>query len=506
MTITLINGEAAIDITDSCATAQLEESVNQFAKLSLVVLPHTDAFDELLPLRSHIRVTDETTLVYYGRILTVTPKMSNAGIISKSVICEDRMAYLCDSIQPYTPEQQYSDTESTTGLQEFIDLLLNNHNAQVEDYKHIYRGNVTLQTWQTSGGVYKGLNYESTWDAIKSKLLDVFGGEMRIRQETDANNNITLYLDYAENLGELQDTTIAVNKNMIEGEHTVDPTAVITRLIPLGCKLTETVLDEWGNETEQETDARLTIADANNGVIWLENQDAVFLYGVHYGTVIWDDVTTDTALKQKAIDYMTNENTPVDSYTITAVDLSKIGIDPDAIELYQLYTVVNPLIDINADLEVVKKSTDLFNPHLPTFTFGSRKVWLSDLVNAEADRINAIEQQAGDTSTDVYNLGESTKVYVDTSVSGLEEYADAAVEKYIRMENGEIVIGIVDNPVSLTLSNDRISFKQNGLEVAYLSNNKLYVTDGEFLTSVRIGHFQFLPRENGNLSFTWVGG
>ena len=500
MTITLINGEAEIDITASCSTATLDEAVNTFGKLVLTVVPQTDAFDELLPFQSHIRVTDGATLVYMGRILTVTPKMDRNGAITKTVVCEDQMAYLCDSIQPYTPEQLYSGYTGVTGLQEFIDLLLNNHNSQVEDYKQIHRGNVTLQTWQTSDGVYKGLNYETTWDALKSKLIDVFGGEMHVRQASDG-----LVLDYAENLGSLQDTTITVNRNMLDGEHTVDPTQIVSRLIPLGCKVTEVTTDEWGNETEQETEARLTIAALNDGVIWLEDQDAVALYGIHYGVIVWDDVTTDTALRQKAIDYMTNENTPVDSYTITAVDLSKIGIDPDSIELFQFYGVVNPLIDINTNLEVIKKTTNLFEPHLPTFTFGSRRVWLTDLVNDEANRINAVAEQTGNNTTAVYNLGNSTTAYVDNSVSGLEAYADAAVEKYIRLENGEIVIGIVDNPVSLTLSNDRISFKQNGMEVAYLSNNKLYVTDGEFLTSVKIGNFQFVPRDNGNLSFMKVG-
>lgn len=510
MTITLINGEAEIDITESCATANLEEAVNTFAKLTLTVVPETPAFDELLPLQSHIRVTDDSTLVYMGRILTVTPKMDRQGAIVKSVICEDRMAYLCDSVQPYTPERQYNGyTEggvTVNGLQEFIDVLLNNHNAQVEGYKQIYRGDVTLQTWQTSEGVYKGLNYESTWDAIKSKLLEVFGGEMRIRQDTDGDGNVLLYLDYAENLGALQGTTIAVNRNMRDGEHTIDPTQVISRLIPLGAKRITEVVDEWGNTTEQESEERVTISSMNNGQIWLENQDAVDLYGIHYGVVVWDDVTTPQALYTKAVEYMTYENTPVDSYTITAVDLSKLGLDPDSIELWQFYPVTNPLIEINAvNLEVVKKSTNLFEPHLPTFTFGSRKVWLSDLVNDEANRINAVESKTGNNSTQIYNIGNSTVAYVDKSVSGLEAYADAAVEKYIRLEDGEVVIGIVGNPVTLTLSNDRISFKQNGLEVAYMSNNKLFITDGEFLTSVKIGTFQFVPRDNGNLSFTKVG-
>jgi len=509
MTITLINGEAELDITSRVSAASLDEAVNTFAKLTLTVVPDADVWDELLPLRSHIRVTDDSTLVYMGRILTVTPKMDRSGVLAKSVVCEDRMAYLCDSIQPYTPEQQYEGYEdggdTVTGLQEFIDVLLANHNSQVEDYKRIYRGFVTLETWQTSDGVYKGLNYESTWDAIKTKLLDVFGGEMQIRDDVNGDGDPILVLDYAENLGALQTTTIEIGKNMITGEHTVDPTKLVTRLIPLGCKLKETVLDEWGNETEQESEARLTIADLNSGQIWIENQAAVDLFGVHYGVVIWDDVTTDTALRQKAIDYMTYENTPIDSYTISAVDLARINVEPDSIELYQFYPVNNPFIDISTTLEVIKKTTNLFEAHLPSVTFGSRRVWLSDLVNAERDRINAVEGKTGQNSTSVYNLTNSTKVYVDSSVSGLEAYADAAVEKYIRLEDGEVIIGVVDNPVTLTLTHDRISFRQNGMEVAYMSNNKLYITDGEFLTSVKIGSFQFVPRDNGNLSFMKVG-
>ena len=47
---------------------------------------------------------------------------------------------------------------------------------------------------------------------------------------------------------------------------------------------------------------------------------------------------------------------------------------------------------------------------------------------------------------------------------------------------------------------------QSGTEVAYLSNSKLYITQGEILDSLRLGNYAFTPRANGNLSFTWVGG
>jgi hypothetical protein len=75
------------------------------------------------------------------------------------------------------------------------------------------------------------------------------------------------------------------------------------------------------------------------------------------------------------------------------------------------------------------------------------------------------------------------------------------ISKYIRFVDGNIVLGEEGNTLTLQIENDRISFLDSGLEVAYFSNNRLYVTDGEFINSLQLGNFAFIPRENGNLSF-----
>ena len=75
------------------------------------------------------------------------------------------------------------------------------------------------------------------------------------------------------------------------------------------------------------------------------------------------------------------------------------------------------------------------------------------------------------------------------------------IEKYIRFEDGNIILGEVGNEIVLTIENDRISFTQNGQEVAYFSNNKLNVTDADVVHSLRIGNFIFSPRPNGSLDF-----
>ena len=79
------------------------------------------------------------------------------------------------------------------------------------------------------------------------------------------------------------------------------------------------------------------------------------------------------------------------------------------------------------------------------------------------------------------------------------------IVKYIRFVNGNIVLGEVGNEIILTIENDRISFKQNGAEVAYFSNNELNITDGQFINSLQVGNFAFIPRTNGSLDFKKVG-
>lgn len=78
------------------------------------------------------------------------------------------------------------------------------------------------------------------------------------------------------------------------------------------------------------------------------------------------------------------------------------------------------------------------------------------------------------------------------------------IRKYIRFVDGQILLGEVGNELELQISNDRISFRQDGAEVAYFSDRKLHVTDGEYTNSLRLGKFAFIPRSNGNLSFKKV--
>ena len=139
-------------------------------------------------------------------------------------------------------------------------------------------------------------------------------------------------------------------------------------------------------------------------------------------------------------------------------------------------------------------------------------------LQVEADNIKS-------TVAETYSLKEDTEALVSSVSTTLEQTKDSftiqfnqfsadiaavsagtdaefeEIRKYIRFVDGKILLGEVGNELELEIANDRISFLQDGAEVAYFSNRKLYITDAQVLHSLQIGSFAFMPRANGNTSF-----
>lgn len=92
-----------------------------------------------------------------------------------------------------------------------------------------------------------------------------------------------------------------------------------------------------------------------------------------------------------------------------------------------------------------------------------------------------------------------------TNVNGDLQSRFTELEKYIRFTTDGLELGETGNNINLLLDNDRISFRDAGLEVAYISDKQLYITDAEIVNSLRIGKFAWVPRNSGNLSLVKVG-
>lgn len=99
-----------------------------------------------------------------------------------------------------------------------------------------------------------------------------------------------------------------------------------------------------------------------------------------------------------------------------------------------------------------------------------------------------------------------TKKAIDGVDKGLKDEHNERVA-HIRFEDGNVILGRTENDILLILKNDRVSFVRNvegQPEVAWFADDILHVTEGQFMTQLRIGNFGFQPGANGNLSFRKV--
>lgn len=562
--VTIANGNVQRIIHDhrGASNAQklpsgtIVDEVNKISSFSFSIYPNNAGYNLLNARTTLVRVrnTKRGRDDFVGRVLQVNPSMDSSGMFMKQVICEDRLGYLQDSVQPYADVRHYEGDETRTGIEEFIDVLLANHNAQVEENKRIYRGTVTVRPFESSDGVTKGLNWQTTYEAIDEKLLKSFGGFIRLREMAGI-----LYLDYLESVGTTRSTKIRLGRNMRSISKEIDPSNIITRLVPLGKKLT--TIDESGNEVE--TEARLTIAEINDGLDYIVSEKYEAQFGIRYGTVIFDGVADPSNLLRKGTEYLTANNGLYNSHKVDALDLSQIGLEPDDFVLYDRYPVENARIGIDDVLQIVKKNTNIIEPYNSTFDMGDTVKLLSDAMLDYNSELNNVQNEIPNmVSNEVQKQTTTIYTYVNESISAVQYDPDmiwASIEDrataksdydsfseivrnilqmeadgttmlfqtineaikdvgdteashyaelltYIRFTADGIEIGKEGNAITMQLDNDSLDFYNNGTRVAYISDNQLYITDGRFLRSVRIGNYGFIPEANGSVSFTYLGG
>lgn len=119
--------------------------------------------------------------------------------------------------------------------------------------------------------------------------------------------------------------------------------------------------------------------------------------------------------------------------------------------------------------------------------------------DAEAQLNSRLSVMADQIQIDLSRVSNQVDDLSDSVNSRMSDY-----DKWFRFTADGLIIGENGNELTLRVDNDRIAFLQSGSEVAYFSNRRLYVTDAQFLVSVQIGNFAFVPRANGNLSFKKV--
>lgn len=365
--VTITNGaENTIihsDGTDRISGGKVAKSINAVDSFSFTIYPNNAGYDLLKPLTTAVKVYDESTDkdIFIGRVLKCPDSMDERGLICRKVTCEGRLGWLYDSVQPYIEYKM-------VGISTVLSSFLSKHNAQVGADKRIELGQVTVTA---SNNYTYTANWDKTMDVIADKLIGKFGGEIQLRDKDGK-----VYIDYLEHIGHGTDTTIELAVNLKTISREVDETAVITRLYPLGAKLTD-------------SEKRLTIGTVNGGKDYIEDSSLVAKYGIISGTQIWDDVTLASNLLSKGKEYLKSVNRAKVQYQITALDLSRIDKHIEQFELGCWYRVKNSLMGIDEDLRIVGISIDLDNPQTSQLTFGDRFETLSGFMTAKTQSLQS---------------------------------------------------------------------------------------------------------------------
>lgn len=511
--------------------------VNKAGTAEIVMPPEHPAYGYFTEYKTLVTIYRDGVLLFRGRALYATDDFYRR----RTITCEGERAFLLDGImRPYL----YQDGPAAI-LADIIGL----YNAQVEDFKRFVVGTVTV-TDPNNYVRLESTKAEQIADAV-DKLVERVGGYIVFGTNADGQRTINWYdtLDYRSW------QTIEFGSNLLDFSRTGANTDMATVIVPYGAQV-EVVNEETG-ETTQE---RVNITSVNDGLDFIQDYDAVYLRGVIARPVYWDDVMEPTNLLAKAQQYLASSKMLISSLELSAVDLSALDTNIDSFRVGDRVQVRSKPHGVDDLFTLMERDYDLLDPGKDKVVLGKD---LASLAGADvagdkksANELNKVEhniraeyqlnvaqaiesatqtltsliQQTSDSIklevSETYARGEDVESMISTSFEQLsesftftftelqkvvDENAGTADQRYeeitswIRMEDGDIILGEDGNNLVLRLQNDRISFLDQGAEVAYISDKQLFITDGRFLNSLQVGNFKWLPRENGNLSLVRVG-
>lgn len=513
------------------------------------VIDHDHPFvGQLTRLKGRLELLSDGLPIFRGRILSDTQNLD----LSRTIEAEGQLACLNDSIVPpfdfpadYEDDPGYAGTSNVVAF--WLGKLLDAHNAQVTEEQQVKLGQVTV-TDPNNYIARSSTDYTTTWATITDKLTgSALGGHFLVRYEVDGT-----YLDYLSDYPLSNVQGIKFAENLLELTDDIDATEVYTAILPVGAEgLTIATLPD-GDLTED------LVKDGDT----IYSRAGVARFGRIVSVQTWDDVTEAANLRTKAMALLAQSGVlPLRTISVTAVDLHCTDSDIAALRVGRYTKVISPPHGLDVQYAITALDPDILDPGNTRITLGAsiqtltghdqqtaeklegeidrqqgqinqQQSSLEQLAQSTSEQITAILQSSQEiilsaladyaTTTDLETLRETISSQLSVMADEIELRFTQTSEriedvggdlqaqydeltKYFKFSEDGLVIGEEGNELTLKVDNDRISFLDGGLEVAYISDKQLYITDAHFLNSLRIGKFAWIPRRSGNLSLVKVG-
>lgn len=340
----------------------VQQVLNAIDEFSFTISAQNSLYGKMEPLRSIVQVVNlsDGAIEFEGRVLYITNKMTASGFVQE-VVCEDFLSFLHDSTQHYQKLQN-------RGAQHYLEEILKQHNAQVETYKRINIGNVTVES--KTDKPFRYLGYESTWDTIRERIINSIGGFLTLRREVDG-----FYLDWTKTVGEIKKSPIQLGRNIKSASREVSLDGLATQIMPIGA-------DEQNNQQQEEqgsdvTRKQIDIASVNNGNLWLEDAELVKQFGIIRKPVIWTDIDNAQVLKNRGLQYLRNQKIALAKWTVSVVERYLIDGRYEKFKIGNTHPILNAPLSGIESLQIIEKKIDILNPQSAELTIGSQSQSLS---------------------------------------------------------------------------------------------------------------------------------
>ena len=507
--------------------------LNKGGTAQIIMPPDHPAYNLYTSYKTIVEIYREGVLQFRGRALYPF----DDSLSRRTVVCEGELCFFQDAVsRPYLYQDSPADVfAAVVGI----------YNDQVEPDKQFKIGTVTV----TDPNDYIRLESENAEPVLATvnKLLERCGGYVVFT--TDPQDGARVVNWYAS-LGYRSGQVIEFGENLLDFSRSGANTALATAVLPYGAK-------------DSNTGQRITIESVNDGVDYIQDDEAVALRGFIITAVNWDDVTEPLNLLRKAQEYLESNRYIVTSLQLSALDLSYMDKTIDSYQVGDTIRVMSKPHEVDDDFLLTERTEDLLNPANSRITLGKDvntltgadvagdnqnrgelyKVthqitadYLLNIANAVQETEKVLASLIEQTSTSIllevsqtYTTNDKLTEAVSTSLTLLADQlliefdslratvdtndAEAReqfieIYKYISFEDGAIKLGASDSAITLTIENDMIVFKKNGATFGWWDGVDFHT--GNIVVEVneraQFGNFAFVPRSNGSLSFLKVGG
>ena len=542
--------------------------VNTVGSASFSIYATHPYYNYLQKMRSVIEITQEGNTIFRGRITEDTKDFDNKKVVN----VEGKMACFNDSIvKPFAFPEDFEGTEEYETAKAggnvvafFLNWLIENHNAQVEDFQQFKLGNVTVAD-PNNYISFSNNDYANTWSTLESKLFKgSLGGYLCIRYEDDGD-----YIDYVSDFEFTNVQRIEYGENLLDISTESDASATYSAVLPLGMKHKD--IDE-----KSDDESRLTIEGLANGAITedivkqddtLYSKSAVEKFGFIYAPTkdtTFEDVSLASNLQNRGIEFLTNTAVKLkNTITINAIDLHFSDDEIAAFRIYRNILVNSQPHDHEGIYRLTKLDIDILNPQNTKITLGDTTQTLTDInanirqnigetvktikIQSEGQQVDITEIQQTITaqSTSMVTTCEeiilgAAQTFVETSdLSSFEETVNAQLKlmadamtlnftqmtdridnvdgdlqekfnkitKYFSFDIDGLTIGQTDSPYKVVIDNDRYSMMVNGVEVLWLdAEGKAHIPEMQITRKMDLFGFLIEQDEKGNVNCEFVGG